>query len=131
MSALLWGVVGVILLMCDHHLILFLFAVCSAGCMFTCRLISPFLILSIPVLSCSFSETPHLCCYQLCHLSVSGFGDRLLSEVKKLAPKDVKIKVGCGEGTSNEDIHSSVIHDWPCLSDCRKPDHTFKDIASL
>lgn len=24
----------------------------------------------------------------------AGFGDRLLSEVKKLAPKDVKIKVG-------------------------------------
>lgn len=24
----------------------------------------------------------------------SGFGDRLLSEVKKLAPKDVKIRVG-------------------------------------
>lgn len=30
----------------------------------------------------------------------SGFGDRLLSEVKKLAPKDVKIRVGarCGRG---------------------------------
>lgn len=30
----------------------------------------------------------------------SGFGDRLLSEVKKLAPKDVKIRVGtwCGLG---------------------------------
>lgn len=25
---------------------------------------------------------------------VSGFGDRLLSEVKKLAPKDIKIRVG-------------------------------------
>ena len=45
-SFLLWGVVGAILLMCDHHLILFLFAVCSAGCMFTRRLISSFLILS-------------------------------------------------------------------------------------
>lgn len=27
-------------------------------------------------------------------LSCVGFGDRLLSEVKKLAPKDVKIRVG-------------------------------------
>jgi hypothetical protein len=27
------------------------------------------------------------------HLNVSGFGDRLLSEVKKLAPKDIKIRV--------------------------------------
>lgn len=27
-------------------------------------------------------------------LSCAGFGDRLLSEVKKLAPKDVKIRVG-------------------------------------
>ena len=27
-----------------------------------------------------------------------GFGDRLLSEVKKLAPKDVKIRVGFGFG---------------------------------
>lgn len=27
-------------------------------------------------------------------LSFVGFGDRLLSEVKKLAPKDVKIRVG-------------------------------------
>ena len=34
-SALLWGAVGAIHLMCDHHLILFLLAVCSAGCMFT------------------------------------------------------------------------------------------------
>ena len=53
-SALLWGVVGAILLMCDHHLILFLFAVCSAGCMFNRRLISSFLILSILVLSAAF-----------------------------------------------------------------------------
>lgn len=28
----------------------------------------------------------------------SGFGDRLLSEVKKLAPKDVKIRVGVCQG---------------------------------
>lgn len=27
-------------------------------------------------------------------ISFSGFGERLLTEVKKLAPKDVKIKVG-------------------------------------
>ena len=46
-SALLWGAVGAILLTCDHHLILFLFAVCSTGCMFTRRLISSSLILSI------------------------------------------------------------------------------------
>lgn len=28
--------------------------------------------------------------------SLLGFGERLLTEVKKLAPKDVKIKVGPG-----------------------------------
>ena len=53
-SALLWGAVGAILLMCDHHLILLLFAVCSAGCMFTRRLISSFLILSILVFPAAF-----------------------------------------------------------------------------
>ena len=53
-SALLWGAVGAILLTCDHHLILFLFAVCSAGCMFTRRLISSFLILSILVFPVAF-----------------------------------------------------------------------------
>ena len=53
-SALLWGAVGAILLTCDHHLILFLFAVCSAGCMFTRRLISSFLILSILVFHAAF-----------------------------------------------------------------------------
>ena len=53
-SALLWGAVGAILLTCDHHLIVFMFAVCSAGCMFTRRLISSFLILSIPVLPAAF-----------------------------------------------------------------------------
>lgn len=31
----------------------------------------------------------------------SGFGDRLLSEVKKLAPKDVKIRVGVCRGWAN------------------------------
>lgn len=31
-------------------------------------------------------------------LAHSGFGDRLLSEVKKLAPKDVKIRVGAWWG---------------------------------
>lgn len=30
----------------------------------------------------------------LSFLAHSGFGDRLLGEVKKLAPKDVKIRVG-------------------------------------
>ena len=53
-SALLWGAVGAILLMCDHHLILFLLAVCCAGCMFTRRLISSFLILSILVFPAAF-----------------------------------------------------------------------------
>ncbi len=48
-SAFLRGAVGAILLTCDHHLILFVFAVCSAGCMFTRRLMSSFLILSILV----------------------------------------------------------------------------------
>ena len=38
----------------DHHLILFLFAVCSAGCMFIGRLISSFLILSILVFRAAF-----------------------------------------------------------------------------
>ena len=45
--AFLSGSVGAILLTCDHHLIVFLFAVCSAGCMFNRRLISSFLILFI------------------------------------------------------------------------------------
>ncbi len=53
-GALLWGAVGAILLMCDHHLVLFLLAVCSAGCMFTRRLISSFLILSILVFPATF-----------------------------------------------------------------------------
>ena len=53
-SALLWGAVGAILLMCDHHLILFLLAVCCAGYMFTRRLISSFLILSILVFPAAF-----------------------------------------------------------------------------
>ena len=53
-SDLLWGAVGAILLMCDHHLILFLLAVCCAGCMFTRRLISSFLILSILVFHAAF-----------------------------------------------------------------------------
>ena len=53
-NALLWGAVGTILLTCDHHLILFLFAVCSAGCMFTRRLIPSFLILSILVFPAAF-----------------------------------------------------------------------------
>ena len=51
-SASLWGAVRAILLMCDHHLILF--AVCSAGCMFTRRLISSFLMLSILVFPPAF-----------------------------------------------------------------------------
>lgn len=37
-----------------------------------------------------FAEGAHTTCF----LSCVGFGDRLLSEVKKLAPKDVKIRVG-------------------------------------
>ena len=53
-SALILRAVGAILLTCDHHLILFLFAVCSADCMFTGRLISSFLILSILVFPASF-----------------------------------------------------------------------------
>ena len=65
-SALLGGAVGAILLMCDHHLILLLLAVCSAGCMFTRRPISSLLILSILVFPAAFLR-PHLCCCQ--HLS--------------------------------------------------------------
>ena len=53
-SALLWGAVGSILLTCDHHLILFLLAVCSAGCMFTRRLISSILLLSTLVFHVAF-----------------------------------------------------------------------------
>ena len=48
------GAVGAILLTCDHYLILFLFAICSASCMFTLRLISSFLILSIVVFPVAF-----------------------------------------------------------------------------
>ena len=49
-------------LMCDHHLILFLLAVCSAGCT------PPKFFVSDLVhsgLSCSFSETPRLCCCRI------------------------------------------------------------------
>lgn len=54
----------------------------------------------------------------------TGFGDRLLSEVKKLAPKDVKIKVrlkpsgavdaGWGGGTPAEPVPSCTVsdHSW-------------------
>ena len=62
-NALLWGAVGAILalLTCDHRLLLFWFAVCSAGCIFTCLVISSFrnpgLIHS--GLSSRISETPH------------------------------------------------------------------------
>ena len=67
-SALLWGAVGAILLTCDHRLILF--AVCPAGCMFTHRLISSFLILSILVFPAVFTSQifvlqPH------CHLHIT------------------------------------------------------------
>ena len=58
-SALLWGAVGAILLTCDHHLILF--AVCSAGYSTSNFFVSD---LVHSGLSCSFSETPHLCCCQ-------------------------------------------------------------------
>ena len=44
---LFWGAVGATLLARDHVLILSLFAVCSAGCMFTRRLISSFLVLLV------------------------------------------------------------------------------------
>ena len=53
-KCLLCGAVGAILLTCDHHLILFLFAVCSAGCMFTRRLISSFRVLSFLVFRAAF-----------------------------------------------------------------------------
>ena len=53
-SALIWGAVGAILLTCDHHLILFSLAVFSAGCMFTRRRLSSFLILSILVFPVAF-----------------------------------------------------------------------------
>lgn len=53
----------------------------------------------------------------------TGFGDRLLSEVKKLAPKDVKIKVrlkpsgavgaGWGGGTPAEPVPSCTVSDHP------------------
>ena len=46
-SALLWGAVDAILLKCDHHLILYMCAVCSACYMFPRHLISSFLVLSI------------------------------------------------------------------------------------
>lgn len=40
-------------------------------------------------------------------LAHSGFGDRLLSEVKKLAPKDVKIRVGACQGVGELDRQGS------------------------
>ena len=54
-SALIWGAVGAILLTCDQlYLILFMFAVCSAGCIFTRRIMSSFRILSILVFPAAF-----------------------------------------------------------------------------
>ena len=41
-NVLHWGAVGANLLTCGHHLILFSYAVCSAGCMFPRRLIFRF-----------------------------------------------------------------------------------------
>lgn len=40
----------------------------------------------------------------------SGFGDRLLSEVKKLAPKDVKIRVGVWRGLGQGGIGLPRVH---------------------
>ena len=54
MSVLLWEAVGAILLTCDHHLIVFLFDIHSDGCMFTRRLISSVLVLSILVFPAAF-----------------------------------------------------------------------------
>ena len=69
-SALLWGAVGAILLMCDHHLILFLFAVCSAGCMFTRRRIYYFLIVSILVFPAAFLRHIISVVVNICHYSL-------------------------------------------------------------
>lgn len=51
----------------------------------------------------------------------SGFGDRLLSEVKKLAPKDVKIRVrawqgGAGWNWASKSPKSPMV--WPPLQLC-------------
>ena len=67
--ALLWGTVGAILLTCDHHLNLFLFAVCSAGCMFTRRIMSSFLILSILV--------------RLYYMCIGGYADFFVPKYRK------------------------------------------------
>ena len=46
-GVLLWGAIGAVLLTYDDHLILFLFAVCSVGCIFIRSLVASFLISSI------------------------------------------------------------------------------------
>ena len=58
-SALLWGAVGAILLTCDHHLILFLFAVCCLLCWLHVYSPPNFFVSDLvhSGLSCSFSET--------------------------------------------------------------------------
>ena len=41
------------------------------------------------------------------HVLIAGFGDRLLSEVKKLAPNDIKIRVS---------VYLSLSLDYTCIS---------------
>ena len=64
-SALLWGAVGAIQLTCDHH---FIFLVCCLFCWWHVYSLSIFFIpdLTHSGLSCSFSETPHLCTVNIC-----------------------------------------------------------------
>ena len=61
-SYLLCGAVSAIFFMCDHHQILFLFAIRSVGCMLPYTCVVPCLFHSS--VSCRFSETTHICCGQ-------------------------------------------------------------------
>ena len=72
-TAFFWGAVGAILLTCDNHLILFLFAVCAAGCMFTRRLMSSFLILSILVFPAAFLRHIISVVVRICFFHWLGF----------------------------------------------------------
>jgi len=37
-----------------------------------------------------------------------GFGDRLLAEIRRNAPREVKIRVSCGDETAPEEIRNKI-----------------------
>jgi len=54
--------------------------------------------------------------------SPAGFGDRLLAEIKKLTPKDIKIRVCCNKTQNSIILHSLYILLSPAdISPARPP----------